>query len=80
MSNFILFFFFPNVELFYLSHKLVDLYPSNPVSKYNPFYLTQIKYLASVFESKQIMFYFKVLEQNLLVLVIIRSSINFFIL
>lgn len=24
--------FFPSVELFYLSHKLVDLYPNNPVS------------------------------------------------
>lgn len=25
-------FFFPTTELFYLSHKLVDLYPNNPVS------------------------------------------------
>lgn len=24
--------FFPSAELFYLSHKLVDLYPNNPVS------------------------------------------------
>lgn len=34
-------FFFPTAELFYLSHKLVDLYPNNPVSidvSANPFY------------------------------------------
>lgn len=38
MNNFILFFSFSNVELFYLSHKLVDLYPSNPVSKHKPIF------------------------------------------
>lgn len=35
------FLFFPTAELFYLSHKLVDLYPNNPVSidvSANPFY------------------------------------------
>ena len=43
MNNFILFFFFfSNVELFYLSHKLVDLYPSTPVSKYKLFFLIVI--------------------------------------
>lgn len=28
--------FFPFAELFYLSHKLVDLYPNNPVSCSKP--------------------------------------------
>lgn len=34
-----IFSYFPKTELFYLSHKLVDLYPSNPVSK-TIFFLT----------------------------------------
>lgn len=49
ISNCIFFSLFPKTELFYLSHKLVDLYPGNPVSK-TIFFLPELlrKYFANV--------------------------------